>query len=166
MTDFDLSTWRETYREKEIVSKDIIKMIAPGSRIYIGSGCSEPTTMTNELVQSDPQNLSDCQILHYFTLSDQKFFNEKNPTLFRHNSLSIIGSQQMSDAIKSGKSDYTPIMSSEIPRMLQRHRFKVDVALLQVSPPDANGYCSLGINVDLNRAIIKVAKCVVAQINP
>jgi acyl-CoA hydrolase/ribosomal protein S18 acetylase RimI-like enzyme len=161
------ANWQEDFKEKEIKPKYLAKIISPGTCVYIGSGCSEPTLLTSQLANPDLQGqFRDCQLLHYFSLSNQKFFDEQSPTRIRHNTLSIIGSAQLRDAVNSGKADYTPIRSAEIPVLLENRRFTIDVALIQVSPPDSNGWCSLGINVDINRAIINVAKKVVAHINP
>jgi len=153
----------EDYKEKEITLEKIRELCKPGSTIYIGSGCSEPIYITEYLTK---QNLTDCYIFHYFSQTTQTFFSEENPALFRHNSLSIVNSEKMRDAVAEGKSDYTPVMASDIPKLLHSERYKIDLAFLQISPPDQNGYCSLGTNVDINRSIINVADITVAQINP
>ncbi|MHA1775909.1 MAG: GNAT family N-acetyltransferase, partial [Promethearchaeota archaeon] len=145
---------------------DLEKIIKPGSRIFFGSGCSEPLFLTDELAK-DTYRWTDCEILHFFSLSNREFFNELKPSSFRHNTLSIVGSKKLRDAINRGESDFTPISSSEIPKMLRgkRQRIYIDVALLQVSPPDENGYCSLGINVDINKTMVDMARIVICQIN-
>lgn len=167
MSEFDVNNWREQFKNKSITPDKLINIIKPGNSIYIGSACSEPYELTLILTKPEYQQyFRDCQIFHFFSISDMKFFDEKNPTRFRHNTLSIIGSSTLKDAVNSGKSDYTPVRSGEIPYLLKSNRYNVDVAIIQVSPPDRNGWCSLGINVDINRAIVNVAKIVVAQINP
>lgn len=111
-------------------------------------------------------SLSDVQLLHFLKLSNERLFCEHNPARFRYNTLSIIGSHEMRKAVNQGKMDFTPINSSEITKLLKGRRHKIDVALIQVSPPDKTGHCSLGINVDINRTIVDVADIVVAQVNP
>ncbi len=165
MPKFDFAHWRQHYKDREIAIADLKEIIKPGSRIYIGSACSEPTVLTEPLVE-EMWRYPDSQILHFFTQSNQKFFNEENPTLFRHISWSIIGCPSMRYAVNNGKSDFTPIMLSEVPRLLHETRIPVDIALVQVSPPERNGFCSLGINVDINKAMVKAAKIVVAHVNP
>ena len=167
MPQLELSDWREKYKDKEITPERIIDIIKPGSRVYFGSACSEPVILTSQLA-NNMDKLVDCQIYHFFTLSDQKFFIEEQPSLIRHNTLSMIGSPSMRKAINKGISDYTPIMSSGIPPLLRGigKRLLIDVALVQVSPPDKNGFCSLGTNVDINKTICNVAKVVIAHINP
>jgi acyl-CoA hydrolase/GNAT superfamily N-acetyltransferase len=167
MSSFNYENWRETYKDREIKPEDLGKIIKPGSNIYIGSACSEPTVLTSQLiVEKFKDQFRDCQIYHFFSLSNLKFFDEKTPTRFRHNTLSLIGSNQMREAVNTGKSDYTPVRSAEIPQLLKSHRYIIHYAILQVSPPDKNGWCSLGINVDVNRSIVDVAKTVIVQINP
>ncbi|MHA1338355.1 MAG: GNAT family N-acetyltransferase [Promethearchaeota archaeon] len=164
---FSFENWQEKYKEKSIKPHDLAKIIKPGMGIYIGSGCSEPIALTSILADEQyKENFRDCLIFHFFSLSEQKFFDEKFPTRFRHNTLSIIGSPLLRDAVNAGRSDYTPIRSAEVPLLLKNHRYNIDVAIIQVSTPDRNGWCSLGINVDVNRAIMDVAKIVIAQINP
>jgi len=167
MSRFEHPDWKEQYLHKEIVPEKLMEIIKPGSRVYFGSACSEPVILTGQLAKN-MDKFVDCQIYHFFTLSDQKFFMEEQPSVFRHNTLSMIGSPSMRDAINKGISDYTPIMSSGIPPLLKGigKRLHIDIALVQVSPPDKNGFCSLGTNVDINMTICKVAKIVIAHINP
>ncbi|MHA1369602.1 MAG: GNAT family N-acetyltransferase [Promethearchaeota archaeon] len=166
MSKFNYAKWREQYADREIEQEDIDKIIKPCYRIHIGSGCSEPTILTSQLV-NEMWKYQDCQILHFFTLSNQKFFaeSEKLAMSFRHNSLSIISSPEMRNAINLGKADFTPCSIADVANMIGS-RIPVDVALIQVSPPERNGFCSLGINVDVNYSIVKQAKVVVAHVNP
>jgi len=152
-------------KPKKISLDDLNRIIKPGYRIFLGTGCSEPYIITKELTH-DKYRWTDCEIIHFLTLTDQKFFSDSFPTRFRHNTLSLIGSPQTRQAVNSGKSDFTPIRTSEIPHLLEREVLKIDVAMVQLSPPDEYGYCSLGINVDINKKMIEYAKIVIAQINP
>ena len=161
MKDID---WRSKYKNKEIKPDGLSRIIQPGSRIFIGSGCSEPLILTGELIKKKWRYV-DCEIIHFLSLSNSKFFDEKNPSLFRHICL-FIGGPSIREAVNQGKADYVPIALSDIPRIFKLGRMHADVALIQVSPPDKFGFCSLGINVDVNRTLAKEAKIVIAQINP
>ncbi len=165
MDRYSVGHLQQTFKDREIAISDLEKIIKPGSRVSFGSACSEPVLLTSELVK-DPWKWPDLEILHFFTLSNQKFFNDHQPTSFRHNTLSIIGSAEMRKAINDGKADFTPITTAETPRMLRESKIHIDVAIVQTSPPDRNGFCSLGINVDINHALVKNAKIVIAHINP
>nr|MDO8108961.1 GNAT family N-acetyltransferase [Candidatus Sigynarchaeota archaeon] len=165
MKAFKLDSWREDFKDREIEPDQLDKIVKPGFRVFLGSACSEPVILTDQLVK-DKWKFPDIQILHFFTLSNQKFFDPQNPSSFRHNSFSIIGSPELRRAINEGWADFTPISTAEIPRMIKETKIPVDVALIMVSPPDRYGFCSLGINVDINQAMIKTAKTLVAHINP
>ncbi|WP_371806369.1 GNAT family N-acetyltransferase [Candidatus Lokiarchaeum ossiferum] len=159
----NLGDWYEQNKKREIQLDQLHKIIQPGSRIFIGSGCSEPQILTTQLVKKK-WRYADCEIIHFLTLSDNKFFDDRDPSLFRHHALFI--GPSIRDAVNQGKADYIPISLSDIPRLFKLGRMHVDVALIQVSPPDRFGFCSLGVNVDINRTVTDVAHTVIAQINP
>ena len=69
-------------------------------------------------------------------------------------------------AVQAGRAEYIPIFLSEIPLMFRRGVMNVDVALIQVSPPDKHGFCSLGVSVDCTRAAVQAARYIIAQVNP
>jgi acyl-CoA hydrolase len=148
---------------KKISPEDLTKIIQPGSRIYIGTGCSEPIILTSQLVLKK-HHFTDCEILHFLTLSDNNFFASQEPSPFRHQALFV--GKSIRQAVNEGKADYIPISLSDIPKLVKSGRLRIDVALLQVSPPGKFGFCSLGINVDINRTVFECAKIVIAQINP
>ena len=104
------------------------------------------------------------EIIHYFTIGPEKYFKEKTEDLFRHNAF-FIGSTLRKE-INSGQSDYTPIHASEIPDLVKSGRKHIDVALIQVSPPDRYGFCSFGINVDITKPISQSSFFTIAEINP
>jgi acyl-CoA hydrolase/GNAT superfamily N-acetyltransferase len=163
MIDGDFSNWRERFRSKEIQPEYLEDKIKRGSRIFIGSACSEPLVLTTQLVKKQ-WRIQDCEIYHFLTISPNKFFNDKDPSLFRHHAL-FIGTS-IRDAVNQGKADYIPISLSDIPKMIKKGRMHIDVALIQVSPPDNFGFCSLGVSVDITRTVVEYAKLVIAQINP
>lgn len=155
--------WRQQSRDREITPKKLVNLINPGSRIYIGSGCSEPTILTEQLVLRK-NSFTDCEIIHFLTLSDNTFFDDIEPSHYRHQALFV--GPTIRQAVNEGKADYIPISLSDIPELIKSGRLRIDVALLQVSPPGRYGFCSLGINVDINRTVFDNAKMVIAQINP
>jgi acyl-CoA hydrolase len=79
---------------------------------------------------------------------------------------SLFVSENVRKAVNEGRADYVPIFLSEIPILFKRNILPIDVALMQVSPPDKHGYCSLGVSVDIASAALKNAKRVIAQVNP
>ncbi len=158
-----MQDWREQKKNLEIKAENLHQFIEAGSRIFIGTGCSEPVRLTEQLAKNK-HRFNDCEIVHFLTLSDNKFFDDQEPSLYRHQAL-FVGSS-IRRAVNEGKADYIPISLSDIPLLIQSGRLRIDVALLQLSPPDKHGFCSLGINVDINRTVFEHSKIVIAQINP
>ncbi|MEA3558094.1 MAG: acetyl-CoA hydrolase/transferase C-terminal domain-containing protein, partial [Candidatus Thermoplasmatota archaeon] len=135
-------------------------------RIFISTACSEPQYLVNSLVNyvsKHPKAFFDTEIFHIWTLGVAPYTDEKFQTNFRHNSFFV--GENTRTAVNSGIADYTPIFLSEIPSLLRKGSVEVDVALIQLSPPDKNGYMSLGISVDIIKAAIEQASIVIAQIN-
>jgi len=106
--------WREKWKDKEITAEDAIKKIIPGSRVFIGSGCSRPQLLTSELIKQS-EKLIDTEILHFLTIGPEKNFKDKIEDIFRHNALFI--GKTLREEINKGQADYTPIYTSEIPRL-------------------------------------------------
>jgi len=152
------------YCPKKVVSAEkAIAHIKRGSRVFIGTGCGEPQHLIKTMVKDvNMQDILLYQMLSY-TLSqflDDDFF-------LRRFSLKLFFiSSSMRKAAYEGKIDYIPTYLSQIPTLFRSQRIGLDAALIQVSPPDKFGYCSLGISVDITRAGMESAKIVIAQINP
>ncbi len=154
------------YKDKEVNIDDaIMKYIEPGDRVFIGSGCSEPVDLVKKLIELSPR-LPDTQILHLVNLSDLDYYKSLGgkEDLLRHNTFFI--GDNLREPIQKGMADYTPMLLSDIPRFIKRGRMHVKTALLQLSPPDNDGYCSYGINVDIAKPIAESVEHVVAEINP
>ena len=152
------------YCPKKIMSAEsAVANIKRGSRIFIGTGCGEPQHLINAMV-NDPA-LQDIMVYQMLSFTLGKFVDD--PSFLRRFSLKLFFiSREMRKAAFEGKIDYIPAYLSQIPRMFYSHRIGIDVALIQVSPPDKFGYCSLGVSVDITRAGMSNAKMVIAQINP
>ena len=164
--DFE-SLCKQQYPNKLAPLEDIFCKIRAGDRIFISTGCGEPQYLVQkmaEYVESNPKAFFDAEILQVWTLGLAPYSDEKLKENFRQNSFFV--SRHTRDAVNRGMADYTPIFLSEVPALFRRRQVPVDVALVQVSPPDEHGYCSLGISVDITLAAVKNADLVIAQINP
>jgi len=155
--------WREKWKDKEITAEDAIKKIIPGNRVFIGSGCSRPQLLTSELIKQS-EKLIDTEILHFLTIGPEKYFKDKIEDLFRHNALFI--GKTLREEINKGQADYTPIYASEIPQLFLSGRKHIDVALIQATPPDSFGFCSLGINIDIAKPLAQSAFINIVEMNP
>jgi acyl-CoA hydrolase len=158
-----IMNWRDTYNERLTDAKTALSRIKRGARIFIGSACGEPQLLVKTLIEVAP-DLVDTEIIHFLDIGLASYTDEKYNDNFRHNAL-FIGSNTRA-AIKEGRADYTPVFLSEIPLLMERGSMPIDVALITVSPPDDNGYVSLGISVDITKTAVEVAPYVVAEVNP
>ena len=144
----------------------IFERVRRGDTIFIGTACGEPQHLVAVLesyVEGNPQAIVDAEVLHVWSLGLAPYATEKLSRAFRHNSFFIGATTR--EAVNAGLADYTPIFLSQIPGLFESGRVPIDVALVQVSPPDAHGYMSLGISVDITKAAVEAADVVVAQVN-
>src|SRR6516225_8126813 len=148
---------------KLVSAERALAAIQAGSRIYIGTGCAAPRTLLARLEAMDPAPV-DLEFVSFLTTSALPQVEGASRTHHRHRAF-FVGSE-MRGLAGSGQLDYVPISLEEVPRLLASGRLPIDVALLQVSPPDARGFVSLGVSVDLAPAILSVARTVIAEINP
>jgi 4-hydroxybutyrate CoA-transferase len=131
-------------------------------RVYIQPGCAEPETLVEALIRRAP-DLFNVEIVHMMTMGCAPYVAPEMAGHFRHNAMFIGGNVR--EAINDGRADYTPIYLSEIEGLFESGEMPIDVALIEVSPPDSHGYCSFGVGVDTTLTAARVAKHVVAQIN-
>ncbi len=140
-----------------------IRAIRPGQRILIGSGAAEPVSLVEGLV-THGEHLLDNEVVHLLTLGPAPYVRPELAQRFRHVAF-FIGANVRS-AVEETRADYIPVFLSEIPALIRGGRMPIDVALIQVSPPDARGYVSLGVSVDVVRAAVDTARLVIAEVNP
>jgi acyl-CoA hydrolase/RimJ/RimL family protein N-acetyltransferase len=154
---------RETCPDKLLTPEESVKKIHNGSRVFIGTGCGEPQRLIKAMVE----DLSIQDIIIYQMLSStlSNYVNDKN-FLSRFSIKLFFISVLMRQSAFEGKIDYIPVYLSQIPQIFENHEIGLDVALIQVCPPDKHGYCSLGISVDITLSGMKNADVVIAQINP
>lgn len=158
-----LKDWAQEFAKKEVPVEEAIKLIRPGDRVFIDSGCSEPQTLMAQLVKKH-WVLKDIEVIHFLSIARHGYIQDKPEDLFRHNAY-FIGSEPLREAINAGHADYTPMHLSQIPAWF-KGRKQLDVVLIQVSPPDKNGFCSFGVNVDVAKPLSESANLVIAEVNP
>jgi acyl-CoA hydrolase/RimJ/RimL family protein N-acetyltransferase len=154
---------RETCPDKLLTPEESVKKIHNGSRVFLGTGCGEPQRLIKAMVE----DLSIQDIIIYQMLSStlSDYVNDKN-FLSRFSIKLFFISVLMRQSAFEGKIDYIPVYLSQIPQIFENHEIGLDVALIQVCPPDKHGYCSLGISVDITLSGMKNAEVVIAQVNP
>ncbi|MCG3138577.1 MAG: hypothetical protein HJJLKODD_02442 [Phycisphaerae bacterium] len=153
--------WQQRYAKKVQTASEAVQRVHYGHRVFIGSGAAEPQELVRALAAR--ADLSDTEIVHILTLGVAPYADAKLDQKFRHNAF-FIGAN-VREAVAQGRADYTPIFLSEIPRLFRSGRVVIDVALIQVSPPDRFGYCSYGVSTDIVKSAAESARLVVAEVN-
>ncbi|RAW02563.1 acetyl-CoA hydrolase/transferase family protein [Pseudochryseolinea flava] len=146
-----------------ITGEDAVKVIKPGQRVFVHGGAATPHYLLQKLAERQSE-LWNIEIVSISMQGNAIVADKKYKDSFRINSLFV--SQNIRSAVNDGRADYVPIFLSEIPILFRRNILPIDVALVQVSPPDKHGFCSLGVSVDIAATAVKTAKHVIAQVNP
>jgi 4-hydroxybutyrate CoA-transferase len=154
--------WETEYTKRLQTADEALKCIRSGIRVYIQPGCAEPETLVEALIRRAPY-VHDVEIVHMMTMGAAPYVAPEMAGHFRHNAV-FIGAN-VRDAINDGRADYTPIYLSEIEELFESGEMPIDVALIEVSPPDSHGFCSFGVGVDTTLTAAKCARYVVAQVN-
>ncbi|MGA7399136.1 MAG: 4-hydroxybutyrate CoA-transferase, partial [Candidatus Sulfotelmatobacter sp.] len=155
-------SWELDYKKKLRTADEALSCVQSGMRVYIQPGCAEPETLVEALMRRGPF-VQDVEIVHMMTMGAAPYVAPEMEGHFRHNAMFIGGNVR--EAINDGRADYTPIYLSEIEGLFESGAMPIDVALLELSPPDSHGFCSFGIGVDTSLTAAKCARYVVAQIN-
>ena len=158
-----LVPWQERYAEKLKTVQEALRAIKRGGHIFIGSGAASPQLLIEEMARQ-ADDFVDTEIVHLMTLGAAPYVERRFRHRFRHNAF-FVGSN-VRQAVAEGRADYTPIFLSEIPALFKSRRFHLDVALIQVTPPDAHGFCSFGVSVDIVKPAAESADIVIAEVNP
>jgi acyl-CoA hydrolase/ribosomal protein S18 acetylase RimI-like enzyme len=156
-------SWQDRYREKIATADEAVGLVLPGRRILVGSGAAEPVRLVEALV-GRALTLDDNEVVHLLTLGPAPYVKPELGPHLRHSAFFI--GENVRQAVADGRADYIPVFLSEIPSLIRSRRIRIDVALIQVSPPDAHGYVSLGVSVDIVRAAVDTAALVLAEVNP
>lgn len=148
---------------KIVTAEEAVATVRSGNRIFFQGAAMTPTVLIDTLCERY-QSLEDVEIMQMHTEGQAKYTKEPYRNAFRISSCFVGGNVRK--AIASDKGDYIPIFLSEIHLLFRKGILPLDVAFIQVSPPDKHGYCSLGTSVDVTLPAIQTAKKVIAQVNP
>ncbi len=146
------------------ISEDLaVACVKPGDRVFIHGGAATPICLV-EALQRRHHQLENIELVSITTLGNLSFDSPELKKAFFFNSLFVSAATR--SIVNSEHGDYVPIFLSQIPQLFRKQILPIDVALIQVSPPDLHGYCSLGTSVDIARAAVDTAIHVIAQVNP
>jgi len=157
-----LNNWRNVYQDKIVTAEQALQIVKSGNRVVTGHACGEPPTLVEALIARAPE-LQNVEIVHMVAMGPAKYAQPGMETSFRHNALFVGGSTRK--AVEEKRADYTPCFFSEIPRLFKDKILPVDVALIQVTPPNEDGFCSYGVSADYTMAAAECATTVIAQMN-
>src|SRR6202158_1892882 len=155
-------SWEMDYKKRLKRADDALQCVKSGMRVYIQPGCAEPETLVEALMRRGP-HVRDVEIVHMMTMGCAPYVAPEMAGHFRHNAMFIGGNVR--EPINDGRADYTPIHLSDIEALFESGVMPLDVALIEVSPPDSHGFCSFGVGVDTTLTAAKCARYVVAQVN-
>lgn len=155
--------WQELFASKLATLEMAVRAIPPRTRIFIGSGAGEPARLVEAMVAKG-DHLEWNEIVHLLTLGPAPYVQPGLENRFHHTAF-FIGANVRA-AVQEGRADFMPIFLSEIPNLILSGRGRVDVAMIQVSPPDRHGFVSLGVAVDVVRTVVDTAAIILAEVNP
>ncbi|MEP6675462.1 MAG: acetyl-CoA hydrolase/transferase C-terminal domain-containing protein [Ferruginibacter sp.] len=147
---------------KGVSAVDAVKIIQSGNRVFIHGSAATPVHVL-EALQKRYSELRDVELVSITTLGNIDFTDPVYKNSFFINSLFV--SENSRAVVNSDHGDYVPIFLSQIPQLFRKNILPLDIAIVQVSPPDEHGYCSLGTSVDIARAAVDMAPHVIAQVN-
>ena len=155
----------DTDWEKQVVPADaFLSKIEPGMSIFLGTGVAEPRTLIRSLLTSEMNNLTDLELIQIVSFGDAITATDKGRD-HKFRLKTFFAGWLASDAITSGSVDMIPCRFSQIPKLIESGSIRVDVAFVQISPPDKSGYASLGVSVDVAKHAMEKASLVVGEIN-
>jgi acetyl-CoA hydrolase len=146
-----------------MTADEAVRLIQSGQRVYLHEAAMTPHELIDAIVRRAPE-LSRVETISIHTEGPAPYVAPELAGHIRHNAL-FVGAN-VREAVNDGRADYTPVFLSEIPRLIAGGPLAIDVALVQVSPPDAHGFCRLGLSIACARAAVDDAPVVIALVNP
>ncbi|MCP3941777.1 MAG: GNAT family N-acetyltransferase [Desulfobacteraceae bacterium] len=150
--------------QKNIVSTDdVLSKIEPGMHIFIGTGTAEPRTLVNALMTAQGHFLDDLTLIQLLSFGDAISFTALESKRYRLRT--FFSGWVSAKAITTGQVDMIPSRFSAIPALIKEGQIPIDVAFVQITPPNGEGFCSLGVGVDVARRAMAQADIVVGEVN-
>jgi 4-hydroxybutyrate CoA-transferase len=155
--------WQQTYQSKLCTADEAVEAIKSHNRVFMTGNCSVPKQLLGALVRRAPQ-LTEVEIIQVLTFGPTEYVAPEMQGHIRVNSLFI--SANVREAVNDGRADFTPVLLSEIPRLMRDpNLLPPDVAMVHCSPPDEHGFCSFGVEVGLTKPAAEAARVVIAEVN-
>jgi acetyl-CoA hydrolase len=154
--------WTDTYRGKVTTAEEAVKVVRPGDHVWLHAGCNNPEELLKALVARAGE-LRDVEVTHLLTFGAADHVDPKYVGSFRHRAL--FAGPNVRQAVNEGRADWVPVFLSEIPALIRSRSIPIDVAFIQISPPDEHGFCSYGVGVECTKAASESARAVLALVN-
>lgn len=169
MSGNDRMNWEALYQKRLTDVETALSDIESGQRVYLGGGAGAPGQLIAGLAwlaeqrQAASRPLRGVEITHLLIFNSVPYLDPACQDCFRHNALFI--GPNVRRAVNDGRADFTPIFLADIPALFRNGTLPIDVALISLSPPDARGFCSFGVEVGITKPAAEAARIVVAEIN-
>lgn len=152
-----------TWQDRLITADQAAQKVRSGERVFLTGNCSTPLEFLRALLKRN-EELQEVEVVQLLGFGPEEYITPDISEHIRINSLFI--APNVRRAINNGLADFTPVFLSEIPQLFRSGRLVLDVAVVQVSPPDAHGYCSYGVEVGVTKSAAESAGLVIAEVNP
>ena len=146
-----------------VPAKEALSIIQSGQRVFVHGGVCTPIYLLHELAK-EAHRLKDVELVSITLKGDIELDKPEYQSAFHINSLFV--SPSIRGAVAEGRADFVPVFLSDIPDLFKRKILEIDTAIVQVSPPDIHGYCTLGVSIDIARSAVDNAKQIIALVNP
>lgn len=154
--------WNKLYQSRIVTAKEAAQRIRSGNRVFLTGNCSVPQTVLASLVDYAPE-LQDVEIVQALTVGPADYVSPAMDGHLRVNTMFI--SANIRKAVQEGRADFTPVLLSEFTLLFKKNLLPLDIALVQVSPPDNYGFCSFGVEVGLTKTPAESARVIIAEVN-
>ena len=151
------------WKDRVSSPEKVMQKIKPGMRIFIGTGVSEPLTLVRYLKESDAKNLLDLELFQLVSLGEAIKINARHSNKYRLKT--FFSGWEAREAVSDGFADFIPSRYYQIPAVFKSGQIPIDVAFIQITPPNAAGFCCLGVCADVALPAIEKASLVVGEIN-
>jgi acyl-CoA hydrolase/GNAT superfamily N-acetyltransferase len=148
------------WHDRQVSAAEAVSVVRPGDKVFIGTACATPRSLVQTLEELNRPGVT---LVHFLT---DRFGTDQPPkTNYRHR-VFYVGRDMRALQGPMRQVEYLPLSVADVPRLFETGQMRLDVAMVQVAPPDADGTCSLGVSVDVTKAAAMAADTVIAEVNP
>jgi len=147
------------WNDRLVSAEEAVSVVRPGDQVFVGSACATPRSLVEALERLRRPGVA---LVHFLT--DRVGTGDPPRTNYRHRV--FYAGRDVRALHQSGLVEYLPLSLGDVPELFRNGQIPLDVAMIQIAPPDPDGSCSLGISVDVTKAAALTARTVIAEVNP